>query len=306
MGIRYIKEPDLVNPVLVASWPGIGNVGLIAVDAMRRSLRAEQLAYIEPWDFFYPNKVIIRGGELVELGFPTSEFYFKRTDKTDIIFFAGEEQPAEGGGRVYAEGHKAYALANMVMDVAQKFGCKRIYTSGAAVSPLHHTARSRVWAVPNSPILLDELRRYDNTALMSGVEGRGGQGNITGLNGLLLGVAKRRGIEAVCLMGEIPVYLQGFPFPYPKGSKSVLEVLATILGIWMDMSTIDHLAIESEKELTGLYERLPQEVKDQLDRLKQVTLAAPESSEPITEEDKKKILEDIDRFFKREGGGERQ
>jgi uncharacterized protein len=303
MGIRYIKEPDLIDPVMLASWPGIGNVGLIAVDAMRKSLRSEQLAYIEPWDYFYPNKAIIRKGELVELGFPASDFYFQRTDKRDIIFFTGEEQPAEGS-RLYAEGSKAFTMANIVLDVAQKFGCKRIYTSGAAVAPLHHTARSRVWAVPNSETMLEELKKYDNTILMSGVEGREGQGTITGLNGLILGVARRRGMEAVCLMGEIPVYLQGFPFPYPKGSKSVLEVLNSALGIWMDMDAINHLAEESEKELTGLYEKLPQDVKDQLDRLKQVTVAAPESGETITEEDKRKILDDIDRFFKSQGGDE--
>lgn len=303
MGIRYIKEPDLVDPVMLACWPGIGNVGLIAVDAMRRSLQSEQFAYIEPWDYFYPKKAVIRNGELVDLSFPASEFYSQRTDKRDIIFFTGEEQPAEGG-RAYAEGGKAYAMANVVLDVAQRFGCKRIYTSGAAVTPMHHTARSRVWAVPNSENLLEEIKKYDNTILMSGVEGRDGQGTITGLNGLMLGAARRRGIEAICLMGEIPVYLQGFPFPYPKGSKSVLEVLLAALGIWMDMESIDNLAVESEQELTVLYEKLPQEVKDQLDRLKQVALTSPESSRVITEEDKRKILEDIDRLFKKEGGGE--
>jgi hypothetical protein len=86
----------------------------------------------------------------------------------------------------------------------------------------------------------------------------------------------------------------------------VLEVLTAALDIWMDMETIDHLANDSERELTALYEKLPQEVKDQLDRLKQVTVAAPESGEAITEDDKKKILDDLDRFFKRESGGEKQ
>lgn len=303
MSIRYIKEPQLVDPVMIASWPGIGNVGLIAVDTLRRSTRAEQLAYIEPQEFFYPNKVIIRGGELVELGFPSSEFFFHRNDRHDLIFFAGEEQPAEGGG-VYAAGSRAYALANLVLDAAQKFGCRRIYTSGAAVAPIHHTARSRVWAVPNSADLLQEFKQYANTVLMSDIEGRGGEGNITGLNGLLLGIARRRGLEAVCIMGEIPVYLQGFPFPYPKGSKSVLEVLAAALGMWIDLDIINQLAEQSESELSSLYEKLPREIKDQLDRLKKATIAAPESSEAITDEDKKKILDDIDKFFKREGGGE--
>ena len=92
MGIRYIREPDLIDPVMVASWPGIGNIGLIAVDAMRRSLRAEHIAYIEPWEYFYPNKTIIRNGELVELRFPACDFYYQRTEKRDIIFFTGEEQ----------------------------------------------------------------------------------------------------------------------------------------------------------------------------------------------------------------------
>ena len=287
---------------MVACWPGIGNIGLIAVDMLRRALRAEELAYIEPWEFFYPNRVIIRNGEIVELGFPRSEFSFARTPARDIIFFTGEEQPAEGG-KVYAEGGRAYIMANMVLDVAEKYGCKRVYTSGAAVAPIHHTTRSRVWAVPNIARLLDELKSYANTVLMSAVEGRGGQGHITGLNGLLLGVAKRRGIEAICLMGEIPVYLQGFPFAYPKGSCSVLEVLTTALGISVNLDEINRLAQENEKELTSLYEQLPSEVKVQLDRLRQATVPASENGEVITEEDKKKILEDIDKFFKRESDG---
>ena len=299
MSIKYIREPDLIEPIMIASWPGIGNIGLIAVDSMRRALHAEEMAYIEPWDFFYPNKVIIRGGELVDMQFPSSEFYYKRTDKCDLIFFVGEEQPAEGG-RVYAEGSKAYVIANMVLDVAEKYRCRRIYTSGAAVAPIHHTAYPRVWAVPNNSALLPEIRGYTNTILMSDIEGRGGEGQITGLNGLLLGVAKRRGIDAICVMGEIPIYLQGFPFPYPKASKSVLEALMSALGIWVDTEHLNTFAQQNEHELSDLYEKLPPEIKEQLDRLKQINTPS-ESPGGITEEDKKKILEDIDKFFKHEG-----
>ena len=44
MAIKYIKEPELINPVMIASWPGIGNVGMIAVDMLRRVMRAEMMA----------------------------------------------------------------------------------------------------------------------------------------------------------------------------------------------------------------------------------------------------------------------
>jgi len=299
MGIILHKEPQLESPVLIASWPGIGNIGLVAVDTLRAMVGAEELGEIEPWDFFYPKKLVIEAGELKDLEFPGSKFYYKKTGTRDLIFFLGEEQPAGGGGP-YAEGTKAYQIAGFVADVALKFGCRRIYTSGAAVAPVHHTARPRVWAVPNSALLIEEIRGYQNTVLMSDIEGRGGRGNITGLNGLLLGVAKKRGMEAICVMGEIPAYLQGFPLPYPKASRSVLEVLTSALGIRIETQGIEALVERSETEIERLYERLPSEIREQLDRLKHVPQARPAEQEPITEEDKRRILDDIDKFFKKE------
>lgn len=298
MGVRLHKEPELENPVLIASWPGIGNVGLMAVDAMRGLLEAEEFGEIEPWEFFYPKRVLIRSGEMKELEFPSSRFFFKRTEKRDLIFFIGEEQPADGG-RPYAQGTSAYLIANLVLDVACKFGCGRVYTSGAAVSPIHHSVRPRVWAVPNSERLLPEMSAYGNTVLMSDIEGRGGEGNITGLNGLLLGVARKRGMDAVCVMGEVPIYLQGFPLPYPKATKSVLEVLSAALGISVDLTGIDSLAQRTEQEIERLYQEFPPQIKEQLDKLKYVTYARPAETGPITEEDKQKILENIDKLFKK-------
>ena len=114
MGIRLYQEPQLENPILVASWPGIGNIGIIAVDTLRGVLEAEEFGEIEPWDFFYPKRVLIRKGILEYLEFPSSKFYFKRVGGKDIIFFIGEEQPTEGG-RMYAEGRKAFHMANLVL-----------------------------------------------------------------------------------------------------------------------------------------------------------------------------------------------
>jgi proteasome assembly chaperone (PAC2) family protein len=301
MGVRLYKEPKLVNPILVACWPGIGNVGIMAVDILRRTVAAEELGEIESWDFFYPRKVLIRDGELIDLEFPYNKFYFKKTGNKDLLFFIGEEQPSDGA-EVYATGTKAYRMANLVLDVAQRFGCRRVYTSGAAVAPIHHTARSRVWVVPNSKDLLNEVKGYENSVLMSEVEGRDGQGNITGLNGLLLGVAKKRGLEAICVMGEIPIYIHGFPIPYPKGSKAVLEVLSAALAVKVPMDEIDALIQQSDTEIESVYEKLPSEIKEQLDKLKYVVYAKPSEPEPITEEDKKKILQEIDKLFKKDTG----
>ena len=300
MGIKFQQEPKLKKPDLIVSWPGIGNVGIVAIDTLRAAVAAEEFAEIEPWDFFYPKKLSIKDGELIDMEFPSNKFYFHRTGKRDLVFFLGEEQPSDGQV-TYAKGEKAYQMANLVLDVAIKFDCRRVYTSGAAVAMTHHTVKPRVWVVPNCKELIEEVKGYENTVLMGDITEESGQGTIAGLNGLLLGVAQKRGLEGICLMGEIPVYLQGFPLPYPKASKAVVEVLADKLGIEIDLSALNELSEKADRQIEELYQQIPSEVKDRLEQLKYVTYGRQEKPGPITDEDKKGIVEDIDDFFKKRG-----
>jgi proteasome assembly chaperone (PAC2) family protein len=299
MGIKLYREPELEKPIMFVGWPGIGNIGIIAVNTLKGILRAEEFGEIESWDFFYPKKVSIRDGLLEDLEFPSNKFYYRRTEKKDLIFFIGEEQPSEGG-RMYASGEKAYQLANLVLDVGLKFGCQKVYTSGACVSSIHHQVRPRVCAVVSSEKLRKEIKNYQNTILMSDLEGRGeGEGIITGLNGLLLGVAKARGMEGICLMGEIPDWLSGASFPYPKASKSVLEVFAEILGVGMDFSFLDKMERQIEEIIEGFYKKFPPEMKEEYDQRKLIA-----QTKPGTITIQAQIY--IDELFKKggEGGGE--
>ncbi len=112
MGIILSKEPKLEKPDLIACWPGIGNIGIIAVNTLRGQVEAEEMGEIEPWDFFYPKNVTIKSSVLEDLDFPFNKFYYKILKKKDLIFFVGEEQPTDGD-RIYAEGKKAYKMANL-------------------------------------------------------------------------------------------------------------------------------------------------------------------------------------------------
>jgi len=160
---------------MVVGWPGIGNVGIIAVNTLRVQIGAEELGEIEPWDFFYPRKVIIEDGILQALEFPSNRFYYKRLEKKDLLLFVGEEQPAPGGG-MYTPGRKAYEMANLVLDIAERFGCHRVYTSGAAFALTHHALKPRVCAVATSETLLEEVKEYENTVLTSEIRNKRGDG----------------------------------------------------------------------------------------------------------------------------------
>lgn len=300
MGIRLFREPELKSPILLVGWPGIGNIGLIAIDTLAGFVKAQEFGEIESWQFFDPTFVSIKNGLLRDLFFPTNKFCFSQTGKKDLLFFIAEKQPSQAG-EVHAKGKRAYEMANLVLDVAEKFSCQRIYTSAAAVATIHHTSKPRVWAVPNNRDLIKEIRRYPNTVLMSEVGGRD-QARITGLNGLLLGVAKKRGIEAICLMGEIPYYLQTSSSPYPKASISVLEVLAEILEIRIDLSKLDKLVRIVEREIEGILERfykteiIPLETREAVREIIE-GLKEAKRAEPITEQDKREIMEHIEEFF---------
>jgi proteasome assembly chaperone (PAC2) family protein len=306
MGIKLHKHPKLKSPIMIIGWPGISNIGLIAVDTLRELTKAEELGEIESYEFFPPSKVVIKSGLLEDLEFPTNKFYFRRIEGKDLIFFVGEEQPRRQATSDYAEGEDAYQMANLVLDVAEKFGCQRVYTSGAALSLMHHTMESRVWAVPNTERLIKEIKRYANTIVMSEIEGRGGQGYITGLNGLLLGVAKKRGLEGICLMGEIPIYLQGLPIIYPKASKSVLDVFSNILGINFDLNQFNETVQKAEKNIEKIYSQIPPEMRNQLEKLKEMYHLEPTEIKPMTEENRKKLWEEISDFLKKGGKGDEE
>jgi proteasome assembly chaperone (PAC2) family protein len=216
-----------------------------------------------------------------------------------LLLLVGEQQPDDET--------RAYEMATEVLDVAERLGCRRIYTSAASVTMIHHTARSRVWAVPNAPALLSEVRKYGNTILMSEVGSTNGDGLISGLNGILLGVAKNRGIEAICLMGEVPYYLQAAPWPYPKGAISVLEVLGSILKLHLDLSQLHEMAAKVEANIEQVLDalatakELPERVRTEMERLRQGK--RPDLG-PITDREKQDILEHIDELFKGETSNE--
>jgi len=106
-------------------------------------------------------------------------------------------------------------------------------------------------------------------------------------------------------MGEVPYYLQAAPWPYPKASISVLEVLSRILRMPLDLRELYEMAekvdqnIEQVLDALANAEELPDQVRTEMERLKQGR--RPDLG-PITEGEKHEIMEHIDELFRGETG----
>jgi hypothetical protein len=216
---------------MLASWPGIGNVSIIVASYLKKKLPFKELGEIEPSHFFDPIGVVVRDNIVEAPQFPESRFYYwkNRGGGSDIILAISEDQPLT----------KGYELANCVLDVGERFGITRVYTCAAALSSIHHTEPPHVWGVVTSPKISRVLEKY-------GLVQRGNL-QISGLNGLLLGVAKERGIEGVCLLGEVPVHATRIP--NPMAALAVLGVLVRMLGIEVDLSELSEMASEAAERM---------------------------------------------------------
>jgi proteasome assembly chaperone (PAC2) family protein len=61
----------------------------------------------------------------------------------------------------------------------------------------------------------------------------------------MLGVAKERGIDGICLLGEVPLYATRIQ--NPMASLVILKVLSRILNIEIDLTELTQLAIETRE-----------------------------------------------------------
>jgi uncharacterized protein len=232
--IKLSKEPRRKACDLLAVWPGIGNVALIIARYIKDKLKAEEIGEIEPFDFFDPIGVMVKGNIVEAPQFPESKFYYWQNPKTDrdLLLFISDEQPS----------FKGYDLANCVLDVSQKLKVKRVYTCAAAIARIHHTETPKVWGAATNQKILEVLRQYD-IVLRGDIQ-------IAGLNGLFLGVAKERGFDGICLLGEVPAYTTRIP--NPKAALAVLNVLAKVLAIDVNMSDLARLSKESDEQMKKL------------------------------------------------------
>ncbi len=229
--VRYYARPQLNSPAMLAVWPGIGNVAVIVANYLRKQLNFKRLAEIEPSHFFNPIGVIVKENIIEAPQFPQSKFYYWKNKKgaNDLILFIGDDQPLT----------QNYELANVVLDVGLKFKVKRVYTLAAALTHIHHTERPRVWGVGTTKTLTKELRQLDLI--------QGGNLQIAGLNGLMLGIAKERKVDGICLLGEVPMYATRVQ--NPMAALSVLEALTMMLEIKIDMSEMEELAAETQEKM---------------------------------------------------------
>jgi proteasome assembly chaperone (PAC2) family protein len=213
-------EPPLREPWLIAAWPGMGNVGIGACEYLVQRLGAIPTCELPGLDLFDVRHVEVRGGLVERQPVPRSIIFQWRdpVGTRDLVIFMGEAQPPVGG----------YALCRWLLEQAAELGVTRLITFAALATQLHPSHEPRVFGAATTTRALQELRELEVQVLEDG--------QIRGLNGVLLAAGIEQGIPGVCLLGELPYFAAGIP--NPRAAQAVLEIFTTIAGLELDMTEI--------------------------------------------------------------------
>jgi proteasome assembly chaperone (PAC2) family protein len=240
-----MSEGDrLHDPWLVAGWPGMGSVAITAGYYLMAKLGMHLLAEIAPGDFFEASHVNVKDGMIQRARLPRSRMFLWRDPdrKHDLIVFLGEAQPPSHG----------VAFCRQLIDHARTLGVTQVYTFAAMATRMRPENDAHVFGAAVDGHTLREFRQLDVQMLE--------EGEIGGLNGVLLGVAAESGMRGGCLLGEIPAVFSQLPFP--KASLAVLEFFTLMFGISIDLAELRDQAQQVGSKLADFLRQVEKTLSD--------------------------------------------
>ena len=259
--MKLIIKEDISHSMkalpLLAGWPGMGNVGLTAVQYIRTKVGAQPFAEIDSSDYFTPDAVVVERGLVKFPEMPSNTFYYSRDPR--LIFFEGEAQIHGAGG---------IEMMNTIFKLSEQLEVNTFFTGAAFALPISHREPVRVLGVANQKGIRDSLLPHGVSILDSG--------QISGLNGLLLGFAGLRNIPAACLLATIPRY--AIELQDPKASREIVRVLLKLLEFQIDLRQIDRAAAQMDQSMAKIE--------------KQIQMAFTERKAEAPEEDWQKVEDD--------------
>lgn len=283
----HTRPDDLRDPVLAVhleGWIDAGSAGAGAMNALRNSLDTTLVASFHV-DHLLDQRarrpfVRVADGVNTGLDWPKIELHWARDhDGRDLLLLAGPEPD-----------YQWRTFARDVRDLGKDLGVRLMVGLGAFPSPLPHTRPCPLVCTATTAQLAQEIGFMPGTFdVPAGIEAVLEQG------------FAGAGVPAVGLWARVPHYLAAQP--YPVASLALVEALARLGGLELDLSALRQAAAETRERLdllvaadprvTGLVEAL----EAQVDAEASTSLAAGFGDLPTGDE----IAAELERFLRDQG-----
>ncbi len=235
--VKTFYEPAPKKPVLICGLPGSGYVGKLAADYLVSSFKAKK--FVELYSLSFPPHVNVNEDGNAQM-LKGELYHCEMAEGSDLLIFTADAQPTTSAGE--------YELADVVLSTARKMQAELVFSLAAYITGAFVKDR-RVFGASTSASLLPKL-------VENGVHVMH-EGGISGVNGVIVGMAKLHGMEGISLLGETSGYLLD-----PSASHAVLESLARILGIKIDLASMEERAKEAQQVISQIQRMSGQEPEE--------------------------------------------
>jgi proteasome assembly chaperone (PAC2) family protein len=223
MTVRWNDRLELRRPALIAAFQGWNDAGSAATDAIRwlqRGFDATECASLDPEEYldFQAARptVQLMDGVLRVVEWPRLTFSAARTPAgRDLVLLLGIEPNLKWRG-----------FCDDVVTVARDLGCEIIVTLGALLGDAPHSRPVRCTGSATDEVLAARLgmqrSRYEGP---------------TGIVGVLHDSVRRLNFASASVWAPVPHYV-ATP-PSPKATRALLDKLASLLDLALDLTDLD-------------------------------------------------------------------
>lgn len=240
-----------------AGWNDAAGAATTALDVVAGSLDAEQIAELDPEDFydFQVTRPTIRlsDGQTREVDWPENTVLAAPAPSAerDLVLFSGIEPNT-----------RWRTFAGAVLEVAERLEVEMVVTLGALLADVPHSRPVPITGLASDPGLVERLGLS-----RSSYEGP------TGIVGIIHDACRQRGLTSASLWAAVPHYVAAVP--NPKAALALLRRLEAFTGVAIEASELEDAmerfetqvdrAVSSNPEIEELVRRMESEQADEVE-----------------------------------------
>jgi proteasome assembly chaperone (PAC2) family protein len=275
--------PHLRSPVMVCAfrgWNDAAAAASTALGAVADSLEAEQIASLDPEDYFDFQStrptISLDEGQTRRIDWPENNVFAVRVPSADrdLVLVDGTEPNLRW--RTFSE---------TIATVADALGVEMVVTLGALIAEVSHTLPVPITGLASSAALVEELELE-----YSSYEGP------TGIVGVVHDLCRQNGIESASLWAAVPHYVAAVP--NPKAALALLRRLEGLTGIAVEASDLEEETTDYEEQIGRAVAANP-EIEELVSRIEaeQADLLSDEGELPNADA----LAREFQRFLRQRG-----